>query len=91
MSRKLEAPPSGVTGALGTWLNKVWAHLEAQPNFSTASFPVTSTPNSRVTGFPGDLCTNLASASTASRLWMLGGSSSALTDQGWVLVRIVQV
>lgn len=90
--RRLEPPPSSITGAYGNWLRKVWALLEASPNFSLVSLSDTDTPNSRVTGYPGDFCINLGSASTASRVWTLGGpASSALTDQGWALVRIVQV
>lgn len=90
MSRNLNAPPSDVTGPLGRWLRDVWQWVEAQPQWSLASFGPGNTPNSRVTGFPGSLCVNLASASTQSRLWLLGGGApSVLTDQGWNLVRVV--
>lgn len=92
MPRKLVAPPSNVSGPLGLWLRDLHAWVENQPNISLASFGATDTPNSRVTGFSGDMCVNLGSASTTSRLWVLGGASlSALTDQGWAAVRIVQV
>lgn len=91
MSRHLVPPPSSITGALGAWLLDVHRYLESQPTFSVASFAPTETPNSRVTGRGGDLCVNEGSASTASRLWLLGGERSALTNQGWALVRIVQV
>ena len=87
--RRLEPPPSGVTGALGQWLASVWRHLEAQPNISIASLSANSTPDSYVTGLPGDLCVNAGSGSTSSRLWVLGGTSrSDLTNQGWALVRV---
>lgn len=46
-------------------------------------------PNSNVTGQPGDLVVNVGSASTSSRLWLLGGAGSALTNIGWVNVRIL--
>lgn len=88
MSRHLESPPSSVTGALGVWLRAVHAHLEQQPTFSVASLAPTETPNSRVTGRGGDLCINEGSASTTSRVWILGGPRSALTNQGWVVVRV---
>ena len=87
--RRLEPPPSGVTGALGQWLGQLWQHLEAQPNISIASLSANSTPDSYVTGLRGDLCVNAGSGSTSSRLWVLGGTSrSDLTNQGWALVRI---
>lgn len=88
MARKLTEPPSSVTGPLGLWLRALHQHLEAQPNISIASF--TATPNSSVTGQPGDLCVNIDSTSTTSRLWVLGGGSrSALTNQGWAVVRVL--
>lgn len=92
MARRLSPPPSSVTGPLGGWLREVYALLEATPNFSFASFDATSTPNSRVSGRTGDFCINIGSASTESRVWTLGGiPTSALTNLGWSLVRIVQV
>lgn len=83
-------PPSDITGPLGSYLQSLWRFVESQPQFSMQSFAVTTTPNSRVSGFPGDLCVNINSSSTASRLWILGGTSrSAITNQGWQLVRVV--
>lgn len=90
--RRLAAPPSTVTGVLGTWLRELHSVVEALPNVSIASFGATDTPNSRVTGMSGDLCINIGSASTTSRAWLLGGGTrSALTDQGWALIRVLQV
>ena len=89
--RRLPAPPSSITGVLGTWLRELHGVVEALPNVSIASFGATDTPNSRVTGMSGDLCINVGSASTDSRAWILGGGTrSALTDQGWALLRIVR-
>lgn len=89
--RRLPAPPSAITGVLGTWLRELHSVVEALPNVSIASFGATDTPNSRVTGMSGDLCINIGSASTDSRAWILGGGTrSALTDQGWALLRIVR-
>lgn len=91
MPRRLQAPPSDVTGPLGAWLRQLHTVVESLPNFSIASFTDTETPNSRVTGLSGDFVVNLGSASTDSRLWVLGGGTrSALTDQGWALVRVVR-
>jgi hypothetical protein len=79
---RLPAPPSDVTGPLGAWLTSAWRVIEAQPRLSYDSFD--GSPNSRVTGLPGDLLVNFGSASTNSRLWILGGGSrSVLTNQGW--------
>jgi hypothetical protein len=92
VARKLVPPPSTVTGALGEWLREVHRVIESTPNVSLVSFAATDTPNSRVSGVPGDLAVNVSpSASTSSRLWTLGGSGSALTTQGWALVRIATV
>ena len=89
MPRNLIAPPSNISGPLGLWLRDLHQWVENQPQISLASFSATETPNSRVTAFSGGLCVNLGSASTQSRLWLLGGNSvSVLTDQGWQVVRI---
>lgn len=89
MSRNLAPPPSDVTGSLGRWLRDAWTWIEAQPQWSIASFGAAETPNSRVTAATGGLCINIGSASTQSRLWVMGATSDR-TDQGWVLARIVQ-
>lgn len=82
MSR-ISPPPSGITGVLATWLNEIWRHLEAQPRISIDSFD--GTPNSRVSGLSGDIVINVASGSTDTRAWILGGGArNALTNQGWV-------
>ena len=52
--RHIQAPPSSVTGPLGEWLQVLWKHIEAQPNISIQSFSGASTPNSLVTGLPGE-------------------------------------
>jgi hypothetical protein len=92
VARKLVPPPSTVTGALGEWLREVHRVIESTPNVSLVSLDASATPNSRVSGVPGDLAVNVnQSASTTSRLWVLGGSGSALTNLGWALVRVLQV
>ena len=92
MARKLVPPPSNVTGTLGEWLREVHRVIESTPNVSLVSFEANQTPNSRVSGVPGDLAVNVSpSASTTSRLWTMGGSGSALTNLGWALVRVLAV
>lgn len=87
---RFPAPPSNISEPLAGWLRNVWRYIESQPQLSYTSFSATATPNSLVSGFPGDLCVNIGSASTATRLWILGGTSrSAITNQGWQIVRIV--
>jgi hypothetical protein len=87
---RFQQPPSNISEPLAGWLRNVWSYIESQPQFSYTSFGATDTPNSRVSGFPGDMCVNIGSASTATRLWILGGTSrSAITNQGWQIVRIV--
>jgi hypothetical protein len=89
MARKLQPPPSSVTGPLGAWLRDVHQLLESTPNFSLVSFNATDTPNSRVTGMSGDFVVNIGSAVTDARLWLLGGGvRSSVTDQGWKAVSI---
>lgn len=91
MPRRLPAPPSSLTGPLASWLRELHTLIESQPNISLVSFEATDTPNSRVTGMSGDIAINIGSASTDSRAWILGGGTrSALTDQGWALLRIVR-
>lgn len=85
-------PPSDLTGAFANWCWEIWRHIESMPRISYHSFGATETPDSRVSGLSGDLCVNLGSASTNSRLFVLGGASrSAFTNQGWQLVRVVDV
>lgn len=91
MARKLVPPPSTITGELGVWLRDLHRVIESTPNVSLVSLAAGDTPNSRVSGVPGDLAVNVSpSASTSSRLWTLGGSGSALTTGGWALVRVVE-
>ena len=92
MARKLIPPPSTITGALGEWLREVHRVIESTPNVSLVSLAATATPNSAVSGIPGDLAVNVSpSASTTSRLWTMGGSGSGLTQLGWALVRVAEV
>ena len=72
-------PPTG-NAAVDRWLIQLAESHNAQPRSSWFSG---MTPNSLVTGYVGDLAINLASGSTMSRVWIMGGSPSAATTQGW--------
>ncbi len=86
MSRtRIGFPPSSVTGELGTYLLTIWQALNDIPNFSMFSGP---TPNSVITGMPGDVAVNVGSASTSSRLWVMGGSTAQPSLTGWNVIRI---
>lgn len=81
----LPLPPSDLTGPLGEYLLVLWRTMNGLPNIS--AFSGTS-PNSTVTGVPGDLAINIGSASTESRLFVKGGSARLPSTTGWNTVRI---
>ena len=78
-------PPSGVTGELGQWLQDLWRYVISQPQLSVFSG---DSPNSIISGFPGDLAINVGSASTDSRAWIKGGATRTASTTGWVTLRI---
>ncbi len=81
MSRaRIPFPPSDVTGALGDYLLVLWRAINDSP---TLSYFSGSTPNSVITGLPGDLAVNVGSASTSTRLWQMGGSVAQPSTTGW--------
>lgn len=82
---KLPLPPSSLTGPIAEYLTVIWVALNAMPNFSGFSG---TTPNSVVTGFPGDFAFNVGSASTNSRIWVMGGSTRVPANTGWNIVRM---
>jgi hypothetical protein len=74
-------PPSVFTGDMALWLRELWEVVNYSPR---QSFFSGVTPNSSVTGYPGDVAVNLASGSTTTRLWQLGGDpKSGITTLGW--------
>lgn len=92
MPRRLDAPPGNASDltALSRWLRDLHRAIETIPTISLVSFGATETPNSRVSGFPGDIVVNVGSGSTDSRAWLMGGTvPSERTTLGWVLVRTV--
>ena len=82
--RRIASPPSDVTGPLGSYLREMARAINDIPQFSAFS---AATPNSIVTGYPGDLAVNLQSVSTDSRLWVKGGSARQANTTGWVVLR----
>ena len=83
--RKVPEVPSNVTGALREWLTIVADQINKQPTFSRFSG---TTPNSYLTGQVGDLCLNVGSASTWTRLWVKTGPEQGLSRVSWMAVRI---
>lgn len=84
-------PPSSISGALGEYLRDIATYINSVPSISRVSLALGESPNSRYTGSAGDFLVDVGSASTQSRLWLMGGAAnSARTMLGWSLVRIVQ-
>lgn len=81
----LPLPPSGLTGPLAEYLHEIWRVVTKMPNISAFSG---ASPNSVVSGVPGDLAISVAAASNDSRLFVKGGSVRQPSTTGWVTVRI---
>lgn len=84
--RIVSDPPSSITGVLGRYLAEIAQAINNRPVMSYFSG---TSPNSVVTGYPGDIAINLASASTNTRVWSMGGAMSTATNQGWVRHSVV--
>ena len=69
-----------MTGAVGAYLNVLFRAVDGIPTISKFSG---DSPNSVVTGYPGDLAVNLTSANTTIRLWQLSGSVRRPSTTGW--------
>ena len=82
---RLPSPPPTGNQAVDQWLRNLWSIVNGMPRLSWFSG---TTPNSAITGSPGDLAINLASGSTVSRLWLMGGTPSYVTTLGWRMVAI---
>lgn len=83
--RRVDDPPSSITGPTRVWLQQVVDAINGMPRVSVFSGV---SPNSVVTGMPGDVLVNLGSASTDSRVWVKGGGGVTVSNTGWVVVRI---
>ena len=84
--QRVPAPPSSITGPLRNYLEQIAAVLNSQPVFSTFSG---LTPNSRVSGLPGDITVNIGSTSTTSRIWVKGGAANTMDTANWAVVRVL--
>ena len=84
LRERIRQPPSGITGELRAWLQDVAEVLNDTPQLSYFSG---TTPNSALTGIAGDLAINVGSASTDTRLWIKGGSTSTIGTTNWVTLR----
>lgn len=73
------------TGELSNWLYDVWRAVNDIPNLSY--FSSSTSPNSNLTGRPGDLAVNPNSTTTKPRFWIMGGSSTN-TTLGWLPVTV---
>ena len=83
--RRITMPPATGNQALDEWLRNFAISHNNEPRVSWFSG---TTPNSSLTGTAGDLAINLASGSTVSRIWVMGGSPSYVTTQGWVFLSV---
>jgi hypothetical protein len=86
--RPLRIPPvpSGLTGPLAEWCRTAARQLNAEAYISTFS---AANPNtSGLTGLPGNLAVNIGSASTTSRLWILGGGIVSIDTNDWHPIRV---
>lgn len=75
-----------MTGELGQWLTEVWSALNETPRISYVS--LTNPNTSGITGLPGDILINVASASTWTRAWMMSGSVASIATSGWKMFRM---
>lgn len=80
---EIPLPPSALTGPLGEYLRMIARAISDTPQISVFSGP---TPNSVVSGYPGDVAINLSS-SAATRLWVMEGSARVPSLTGWVSIR----
>ncbi len=85
-SDRLPPVPVTVTGELGTYLKNVVRILNAEAYIS--KFSGTNPNTSGVTGLPGNLLLNVGSASSWTRLWVMGGSIASIDTNGWQMVRM---
>jgi hypothetical protein len=83
---RLPPVPSSATGPLAEYLRACIRILNAEAYIS--KFSAANPNTSGVTGIPGNLAVNVGSASTWTRLWILGGSTASVDTNGWQMVRM---
>lgn len=83
---RLVTVPSSITGPVGNLLRLWERQLNAEAYLSRFS---AANPNtSGLTGIPGNLAVNVGSASSWTRLWIMGGSVSSIETNTWQMVRM---
>lgn len=80
---RIQMPPPTGNQQFDEWARNFAISHNNQPRMSWFSG---TTPNSVVTGTVGDLAVNLASGSTVTRIWIMGGAPSYVTNKGWVTI-----
>lgn len=85
--RRLPSIPSYLTGPLVDVLRLWERQLNGEAFISKFSG---TTPNSKVSGQPGDLTVNVGSASTTTRLWLRAGPNTRSTTS-WSPVRVAEI
>lgn len=83
---RIVSPPGTGQQALDHWLRDLTGIVNSMPRLSW--FSGTHPNLSHISGTAGDLCINLASSSTATRLWLMGGAPSYSTYSGWLAVQV---
>jgi hypothetical protein len=82
---RIPQPPSYLTGALADWCRLVANQLNREAYIS--KFSAANPNTSGLTGIPGNLAVNIGSASTWTRLWVMGGSVASLETNTWQMFR----
>ena len=82
---RIEQPPPSGNQRLDQWLRDFANQWNSHPRMSWFSG---TTPNSNLTGTPGDIAINLASGSTMTRMWVMTGDTSLVTTLGWRTVQL---
>lgn len=85
MPGRLPPIPSHITGPLVEVL-RLWA-LQLNSEAYISKFSAANPNTSGLTGIPGDLAINVGSASTWTRLWVMGGSTASIDTNGWQMFR----
>lgn len=83
---RLPSIPSNLTGQLATVLRLWERQLNSEAFIS--KFSAANPNTSGLTGIPGNLAMNVGSASTWTRLWVMGGSVASIDTNGWQMVRV---
>ena len=83
--RRIDSPPATGNQHFDQWMKSFAAQWNSHPRMSWFSG---TTPNSTLTGTPGDIAINLASGSTQTRMWIKAGDTSLVTTLGWRTVQL---